>query len=546
MKLSKFFLAAIAALSIGGVSQAQSPPFNAYSISTLGGNCSQAAAIPYQSTTGLTLCSNAGSNGQVMYLVGGVPSWQTVAGTGTVTSVGLTLPSIFSLTGSPVTAAGTFAATLASQAANTAFLAPNGSAGAPTFRAMVAADLPSVIAGSQTAKTVYAAPNGSAGTPSFRALLTSDIPTGTSGTNIPLLSTDNVFAGSQTVGVPITNWLVGALAGTVTYNSLNVTSKPQAVSAFSTMMSSSRTSDNLNVVTPQNVISESAFMLHDNTTIAHMGWARYTVTEITPTAVPSLTLGEENSIENNNADAPWVDPFNVAAGSNPTGAVINHRSTSGTGPASNLISAYYNGNWNGGKARAGLVFGSDSLDTTGGYAPAVSMAYNQGLSWYKSTGNLTWRQFANSNAGDSQIVMGNNTYDMYLASSASNPLKISTTGVGINGQVAAYPLDVNGAARASQFLARPGTQVLSTCGTSFSLASFSNKHGGKFTTGTGTVNSCTLTFDTTFPNAAFCTVTPATAAAPAHYISTQAATGFTVTFAASAPSTTWQYVCMGA
>ena len=36
--------------------------------------------------------------------------------------------------------------------------------------------------GSQTANTVYAAPNGSAGTPSFRALVTNDIPWATPGT----------------------------------------------------------------------------------------------------------------------------------------------------------------------------------------------------------------------------------------------------------------------------------------------------------------------------------------------------------------------------
>ena len=63
-------------------------------------------------------------------------------GTGTVTSVGLSLPNIFSVTGSPVTTSGTLTATFASQTANTVFAAPNGSAGTPTFRALVAADIP--------------------------------------------------------------------------------------------------------------------------------------------------------------------------------------------------------------------------------------------------------------------------------------------------------------------------------------------------------------------------------------------------------------------
>ena len=65
-------------------------------------------------------------------------------GTGTVTSVGLSLPAIFTVSGSPVTTTGTLTAVLASQTANYFFAAPNGSAGAPTFRAIVAADVPTL------------------------------------------------------------------------------------------------------------------------------------------------------------------------------------------------------------------------------------------------------------------------------------------------------------------------------------------------------------------------------------------------------------------
>ena len=64
--------------------------------------------------------------------------------TGTVTSVGLSLPAIFSVTGSPVTTSGTLSASLASQTANTFFAAPSGSAGAPSFRTLVAADIPAL------------------------------------------------------------------------------------------------------------------------------------------------------------------------------------------------------------------------------------------------------------------------------------------------------------------------------------------------------------------------------------------------------------------
>jgi hypothetical protein len=62
--------------------------------------------------------------------------------TGTVTSVGLSLPNIFSVSGSPVTTSGTLTGTLATQTTNKVFAAPNGSTGTPTFRALVADDLP--------------------------------------------------------------------------------------------------------------------------------------------------------------------------------------------------------------------------------------------------------------------------------------------------------------------------------------------------------------------------------------------------------------------
>lgn len=66
-------------------------------------------------------------------------------GSGSVTSVGLTLPNIFSVTGSPITSTGVIAATLATQQANRVWAGPaTGSDAAPTFRALVAADIPSL------------------------------------------------------------------------------------------------------------------------------------------------------------------------------------------------------------------------------------------------------------------------------------------------------------------------------------------------------------------------------------------------------------------
>jgi len=60
-----------------------------------------------------------------------------------VTSVGLSLPGIFTVSNSPVTGSGTLTGTLAAQNANLIFAGPTtGSATTPSFRSLVAADLP--------------------------------------------------------------------------------------------------------------------------------------------------------------------------------------------------------------------------------------------------------------------------------------------------------------------------------------------------------------------------------------------------------------------
>jgi hypothetical protein len=69
---------------------------------------------------------------------------QVSSATGTVTSVGLALPaSVFSVSGSPVTTAGTLTGALITQAANTVFAGPvTGAADVPAFRALVSGDIP--------------------------------------------------------------------------------------------------------------------------------------------------------------------------------------------------------------------------------------------------------------------------------------------------------------------------------------------------------------------------------------------------------------------
>lgn len=91
-------------------------------------------AVTITAGTNITI-DNSGSSIVISSTGGG--------GGGTVQQVALSMPSIFNVSGSPVTTTGTLTATLASQTANTIFRGPtSGSANIPTFGALVAADLP--------------------------------------------------------------------------------------------------------------------------------------------------------------------------------------------------------------------------------------------------------------------------------------------------------------------------------------------------------------------------------------------------------------------
>ena len=95
---------------------------------------------------------------------GQVPTWNgtawvpaTPAGSGTVTSVGLSLPNVFTVSNSPVTGAGTLTATFASQSAGTVLAAPSDSSAAPSFRSLVAADIPPLSYEASGAVSAHAA-----------------------------------------------------------------------------------------------------------------------------------------------------------------------------------------------------------------------------------------------------------------------------------------------------------------------------------------------------------------------------------------------------
>jgi hypothetical protein len=100
------------------------------------------------------LPTQTSSSGYFLTTNGTSTSWAPETGTGTVTSVGLSLPSFITVSGSPVTASGTLTGVLATQSANLCFCGPStGSAAAPTFRALVNADIPANLGVGGTSAT---------------------------------------------------------------------------------------------------------------------------------------------------------------------------------------------------------------------------------------------------------------------------------------------------------------------------------------------------------------------------------------------------------
>lgn len=92
---------------------------------------------------------------------------------GSVTSVALTVPSEFTVTGSPVTGSGTLAITKANETANTAFAGPtSGGAAAPTFRALVAADIPAIPESGVTNLTTDLSAKAPTASPTFSGSIT--------------------------------------------------------------------------------------------------------------------------------------------------------------------------------------------------------------------------------------------------------------------------------------------------------------------------------------------------------------------------------------
>lgn len=175
------------------------------------------------------------------------PSGSTITvaatgGGGTVTSVALSdATGIFNISGSPVTTSGTLSlASLKSQSQNTFLAAPNGSAGAPTFRLIVAADVPTLNQNTTgTAANVTATSNSTLVTLSALSLPYSQI-TGAPAAGITQLTGDATAgpgSGSQALTFATVNANVGSFGSASSVATFTVNAKGLLTAAASVSIS---------------------------------------------------------------------------------------------------------------------------------------------------------------------------------------------------------------------------------------------------------------------------------------------------------------------
>lgn len=121
-------------------------------------NCAVNATIDVSSTGAIPITKNGNSSsigandiiaGQVVTIVYDGAKWQMISTganttNGTVTSVGLTAPSIFTVTNSPITSSGAISLAFQTLSNNVFLASPNNFGGLPSFRSIVSNDLPLV------------------------------------------------------------------------------------------------------------------------------------------------------------------------------------------------------------------------------------------------------------------------------------------------------------------------------------------------------------------------------------------------------------------
>ncbi len=229
--------------------------------------------------------------------------------------------------------------------------------------------------------------------------------------------------------------------------------------------------------------------------------------------------------------------------------------------------------------KKGLVFAKNSVRSTNSHSEAIDLAQNYEIDWYGAADSIVSRLSSdgsvfhfseNSTIFDSSGYASANTITLNSASrqqamiafsdlnatkwevgkNVNQTLVIWDQAAGKNAEVFATGASITtpyiySAAKFYSTGYNVTVANLSSCGTSPSVAAGSTDNAGQITLGAGAPKACRMAFNTAFPNAAFCTVTPASAYAGSFYLSAQGKSGFTLTLGTGTSGAAFNYICAG-
>jgi hypothetical protein len=342
-----------------------------------------------------------------------------------LSSIGLTLPGIFTVTGSPLTANGSISATLANQNANLVFAGPaSGGAAAPTFRAIASADLPTT-----GASGLYQ--NGGNSFGAAATLGTNDANTFTIKTNnIARMSIDT--SGNVGIGTASPSKLLEVNGDTLITGTLSMASTTPYGPATWINGTTSQIRGSRDYIDLQKYVR-----VDKNLAVGGAGWAGI------DTQIPTLYVNGKTGL----GTAAPLSLLDVSGG-----VAVGTYAGTVAAPSNGLI-----------------VSGNVGIGTaTPGYALTLvhSSGAEVGLSIQNTDPGATavGAQFIDS-AGTNRTQFGYNpsTGESYFWNSSSNPFKIGTNNlermrvtasgnVGIGTTSPAQALDVNGNVNISSFL----------------------------------------------------------------------------------------------
>lgn len=397
----------------------------------------------------------------------GTLTWSPAsAGTGTVQSVGLTLPSLFTVSGSPVTTSGTLSASLNTQSANTFFAAPNGSTGTPAFRGLVAADIPSLSASQIVSGTLPVAVGGTGAT-SLSGLILGNgasaftaITTGTNGqvltVNAGVPSWQNAPAASGTAG--------GDLTGTYpnpTIASGVVTSTKLATNAVATANIAANAVDDSKIlnVAPGKLTQASATsgqVLKWNGT----AWAP-AADNVGGGGAPTLGLGQimVGDGTSNSAATVSLDAILNSTNGNITVQGLQGRPISSLVPATNSVYQYNGTQWTpvvlaGGGTVTNIITGNGLTGGPISSTGTISIAASGVTATELAASSVTNAKIASNAVNSSQIIDATIT-DADINSNAA--IAVTKLATGTNGQVLTINAGVPGWQTPSSGLTNPMT-----------------------------------------------------------------------------------------